>query len=377
MNNLYLLQFCCMIVTTCLALLIFLSRYYVKWVNKRYEKSRKLLGLSMICLAVHYYFQMRFGLRAMGEDVGILANIIFYTPTAYLVTSSIINLECSRCSTRRWLRGGMAGCIAVLSTAGIWYMFSKSIHFGKMLHLLYILYIISMLLFILTSYKEIRYRRRIIETETAGDLLPYTRYIYAGGLLLIPCGLLILFSILSSSLLQIFGTLALLMLFIFVLSFVALGFNIVPSENYIDDITTQKCLDGDTENLPEQDINDHQSDERMAQIEKTLETWAASGGFKDPTVTLGTLSQQLHIMRSDLTYYFEKHIKLTFRVWLSDIRFHEVQRMLKKYPEYNNDAISMECGFSSRAHLYRIFKQKTGMTPGEWKLSLQDKESDN
>ena len=190
-------------------------------------------------------------------------------------------------------------------------------------------------------------------------------------------GLLILFSILSSSLLQIFGTLALLLLFIFVLSFVALGFNIVPSENYIDDITTQKCLDGDTENLPEQDINDHQSDERMAQIEKTLETWAASGGFKDPTVTLGTLSQQLHIMRSDLTYYFEKHIKLTFRVWLSDIRFHEVQRMLKKYPEYNNDAISMECGFSSRAHLYRIFKQKTGMTPGEWKLSLKDKESDN
>ena len=207
--------------------------------------------------------------------------------------------------------------------------------------------------------------------------MPYTRYIYAGGLLLIPCGLLILFSILSSSLLQIFGTLALLLLFIFVLSFVALGFNIVPSENYIDDITTQKCLDGDTENLPEQDINDHQSDERMAQIEKTLETWAASGGFKDPTVTLGTLSQQLHIMRSDLTYYFEKHIKLTFRVWLSDIRFHEVQRMLKKYPEYNNDAISMECGFSSRAHLYRIFKQKTGMTPGEWKLSLKDKESDN
>ena len=262
-------------------------------------------------------------------------------------------------------------------TKSVWYMFSKSIHFGKMLHLLYILYIISMLLFILTSYKEIRYRRRIIETETAGDLLPYTRYIYAGGLLLIPCGLLILFSILSSSLLQIFGTLALLMLFIFVLSFVALGFNIVPSENYIDDITTQKCLDGDTENLPEQDINDHQSDERMAQIEKTLETWAASGGFKDPTVTLGTLSQQLHIMRSDLTYYFEKHIKLTFRVWLSDIRFHEVQRMLKKYPEYNNDAISMECGFSSRAHLYRIFKQKTDMTPGEWKLSLQDKESDN
>ena len=84
---------------------------------------------------------------------------------------------------------------------------------------------------------------------------------------------------------------------------------------------------------------------------------------------LRALSHQLHILRSDLTYYFEQHLQRTFRVWLSDIRFQEVQRMMIQYPDYNNDAISSECGFSSRAHLYRIFKQKTGMTPGEWKAS--------
>ena len=96
MNSLFLLQFCCMIVTISLALLVALSRFYVKWVNKRYEQSRKLLVLSMICLSVHYFFQMRYGLRASGDDVGMLANIIFYTPTAFLVTCAIVNLECSR-----------------------------------------------------------------------------------------------------------------------------------------------------------------------------------------------------------------------------------------------------------------------------------------
>ena len=104
-------------------------------------------------------------------------------------------------------------------------------------------------------------------------------------------------------------------------------------------------------------------------IEKALQEWASSGGFRDPGVTLASLSHQLHILRSDLTYYFEQHLQRTFRVWLSDIRFQEVQRMMIQYPDYNNDAISSECGFSSRAHLYRIFKQKTGMTPGEWKAS--------
>ena len=78
MNSLFLLQFCCMIVTISLALLVALSRFYVKWVNKRYEQSRKLLVLSMICLSVHYFFQMRYGLRASGDDVGMLANIIMY-----------------------------------------------------------------------------------------------------------------------------------------------------------------------------------------------------------------------------------------------------------------------------------------------------------
>ena len=111
------------------------------------------------------------------------------------------------------------------------------------------------------------------------------------------------------------------------------------------------------------------SEKRIEHIEKALQEWASSGGFRDPGVTLASLSHQLHILRSDLTYYFEQHLQRTFRVWLSDIRFQEVQRMMIQYPDYNNDAISSECGFSSRAHLYRIFKQKTGMTPGEWKAS--------
>ena len=33
------------------------------------------------------------------------------------------------------------------------------------------------------------------------------------------------------------------------------------------------------------------------------------------------------------------------------------------YPDYNNDIISAECGFSSRSYLYRIFKEKEGCSP--------------
>lgn len=41
--------------------------------------------------------------------------------------------------------------------------------------------------------------------------------------------------------------------------------------------------------------------------------------------------------------------------------------MMLEYPDYNNDIISAECGFSARTYLYRILKSKEGCTPTEWR----------
>ena len=42
-----------------------------------------------------------------------------------------------------------------------------------------------------------------------------------------------------------------------------------------------------------------------------------------------------------------------------------------EHPEYSNETISAECGFSSRSQLYKIFKDNLGMSPGDWKLQEQ------
>ena len=38
-----------------------------------------------------------------------------------------------------------------------------------------------------------------------------------------------------------------------------------------------------------------------------------------------------------------------------------------EHPDYSNDVISAECGFSSRSYLYRMFKEKEGCSPTAWK----------
>ncbi|MBU9911943.1 helix-turn-helix domain-containing protein [Prevotella copri] len=113
--------------------------------------------------------------------------------------------------------------------------------------------------------------------------------------------------------------------------------------------------------------------EKIDMIESLLDKWCENGGYRDSTVNMPMLSAKLRIPRPELSSYFENYLKSSFRIWLSDIRFKEAQRMLLEECRYSNDTISTECGFSSHAHLYKIFKAKTGYTPGQWRNSVRKK----
>ena len=58
MNTLFLVQFACCIIVSMLGLILVLSRFQIRWTNRRYEVSRWLLAFSMFVLAWHYVLQM-------------------------------------------------------------------------------------------------------------------------------------------------------------------------------------------------------------------------------------------------------------------------------------------------------------------------------
>ena len=96
--------------------------------------------------------------------------------------------------------------------------------------------------------------------------------------------------------------------------------------------------------------------ERQALIKEKLDKWCEELGYKDTTVNMFTLSR-----------YFTSCLNSTFRIWLAEVRFEAAKKMMLDYPDYNNDIISAECGFSSRTHLYRMFKEKEGCSPTAWR----------
>ena len=127
----------------------------------------------------------------------------------------------------------------------------------------------------------------------------------------------------------------------------------------------------DAESADSKETSQPFSLERQTFIKESLERWCADLGYKDTSVNMFTLSRSLNISKNELSRYFTSCLNSTFRIWLSEVRFEAAKKMMLDYPDYNNDIISAECGFSSRSYLYRIFKEKEGCSPTVWRAKIQ------
>lgn len=380
MTPIFILQLICCIITGMLGLHIAMASLQVRWKVRRYETSRWLLCGSMAVFCIHYFLQMTQGFRAQGADVGAVVNIMFYTPVVFAITLSIINMESTRNVMRRYcLRS--AAAYALIVAIFIFGVFSnKSLHLGGLLYVMLALFMGSMAYFIYASYTEVLKRKKKLLEESAGDLLPHVRYARSSLVLVCVSAAFLPIAILFNTLLLLVGPLMLLVLIFFVHSFISLGYYITPVENMLEEqeeLEEQEKTADQTAYGAQLDSGDDgqtelsiSSSERMKKIEAALEKWCDDRMYKDCNVTIYSLAANLGCKKNELTEYFNFSQHTNFRTWLSDIRFNEAVRMMKENPEFSNDAISTECGFSSHTQIYRIFKQKTGLSPSQWREQM-------
>ena len=367
MNTLFLVQFACCIIVSMLGLILVLSRFQIRWSNRRYEVSRWLLAFSMFVLAGHYVLQMLYGFRAKGDEIGAVVNVLFYSPISFIVSYAAYNLICYRGGRKKF---ALLGCVSYALIL-ICFFFGyndtpRGMHMGEWLYVMLALFAVTIMYSTYTTVIEMRYHRKIIEENTTEDLLPFDRYTYttyglAGIMVLAMVG-----AICYRPLLYCVGPLMLFSLISFTISFLGYGYNMIPAEVRLELDTADEPLE-----VMEESEEVGLGSEKISIIESMLASWCDKGGYRDSTVNMPMLSVKLGIPRNELSMYFENCLKSSFRIWLSDIRFKEAQRMLLEECRYSNDTISSECGFSSHAHLYKIFKAKTGFTPGQWRDSVR------
>ena len=184
MKSLFILQLVCCVITAMLALQLAMASLQVRWKVWRYEISRWILVASMLFFSVHYLLQMVHGLRAQGTDVGAAFNILFYTPVAFAITLSIINIESTGNKVRRYCLRSMMAYILIAIVFVIGMFKSQSLHIGNMLYVMLGLFVASMAYFIFIIRKEANTRRQKLMENFGSDLISYVRYSQASLILL-------------------------------------------------------------------------------------------------------------------------------------------------------------------------------------------------
>lgn len=393
MDHLFLLQFACFLFMLFNAFTLAVTRLQTRWLNPRYERARWLIFVGIMGLAAHYLMQMCFGFRAVDDAVGATVNALVYAPCFSLISMGIFHIEATHVRRRKVYAVCTTINLAIFACFFIGFLHYGSMRIGAWLYAMQALFAANVVYCIVVIVREIIKRRRLLETMAGGDIMPYVRYSRASLLILFFPALVSPFAIISTKLLYFFAPLGLMAFLFFVLSFVALGYSYVPTEALLDadadtspaivvaqqeETNTKQAvpLHGDachdvaaldSDKAKEQQTATLLPEDRKMQIQLRLDDWCAAMGYKDGGVNLLSLSHTIHISKDDLTLFFDQCLNTTFRIWLSDIRFAAAKKMMIANPDYSNDIISSECGFSSRTHLYRIFKAREACTPTAWR----------
>lgn len=176
MNPLYLLQFACLIFMLINAFILAMTHLHVSWKNKRFERSRGMILIAMIGLALQYFMQMFFGFRATDANLGAIINILIYTPCFTLISMGIYNIEATHANRRKFHFVCSVIYIAIIAIFALSSYLNQGLYIGKWLYVMLALYFGNVVYCIYMIVQEMIKRKNMLETMAASDMLPNVRY---------------------------------------------------------------------------------------------------------------------------------------------------------------------------------------------------------
>jgi len=98
--------------------------------------------------------------------------------------------------------------------------------------------------------------------------------------------------------------------------------------------------------------------------------------FLDPNLTLEKISSELKEYKHHISQVLNSTAGINFYSFINEFRLEKAKKRLMNYRSENKtiEAISFECGFSSKSTFNKLFKQKYGATPSKY---AKEKRSDD
>ena len=129
---------------------------------------------------------------------------------------------------------------------------------------------------------------------------------------------------------------------------------VVISKGYLNEM--------DQEKYKTTRISEEQSEQLFS---KAMELVVNQKQFKDPEITLKSLSAVLHVSTQVLSMVINQKSGKNFNAFINQYRVEEAMKLLNdsKHANLNISAIALEAGFNSISSFNSAFKKQTGKTP--------------
>jgi AraC-like DNA-binding protein len=97
----------------------------------------------------------------------------------------------------------------------------------------------------------------------------------------------------------------------------------------------------------------------------------------DQDINLSKMASMLGITRTQLSEYFNVHKETSFYAFLNDLRYEESIKLLNSSAKNTVTDIAYQAGFNNRNSFFKVFKERSGVTPKDYQMRVRQKKTAN
>ena len=351
--------------------------------RRSFARARWMMATGTGLIAVQFALQYIFGFRQMGVTQAVLFNFLFFTPASLLCGMAILYMQRNGSVVRKeWLTVcGICGA-AILMLAGTALLDGVPLrqgspalrmaeYVGAVLYVVMQTYIFIMQL---KAYKQLKLAVDEYYDRERRDLFGWMGWsmrtmallaffvpvvIFLEGTPLVGFSIAYFFAIAYST-----------------ISLYSYGISKDVEhveESLMEEVKEVKGVKEVKEVLPsgqaqaeKPNVLEIETDGLTTEISQAVDSWIASGHYREHNLTLGIVARQMGVPQRQLQEWLRQSGYGKLAELVATLRIEEAKRMLVEHPEWSVESIADHCGFNERKYFHYVFQQHTGTTPSKY-----------
>ena len=326
-------------------------------IYRGYNRTRRIVGVALGLFGIQILLQWLFNFRERTPLYAAGLNLTCFYVEAILLGMAYISLLNDSYICRRQMIRDFA--VYALAMVCIWVSivcdFAAGVVAGAAI------FLFESLRITITFFRTYRHSVRMMDDFYSEDIEGFIVWLYHSTLLIVFFGLI--GSFMAFMPLWAVGIYMFAGIFVFIYIFMAL-LNYMFNYEKVEVAVALPAPEEAMENAAKP-VN-----VKVIDLDEKVRVWVCNKKFLQQGITINTLAEAFNTNRTDISAYFNKHHKVSFREWINHLRIQEAMLMMESNHDTSFEELALATGFASRPYFCTIFKQQTGMTPAEWKKRM-------